>query len=287
MVADTAAALTELGRLARATLEGEVVGITGSVGKTTTKDLAGHAPGLDLPHRGQRPLLQQRVRCAADLVNAPDDAQWVVLEMGARGAGHIASLAGLGPAHVGIVTSVAMAHIEFFGDLEGVVRAKGELVASLPHAGVAVLNTDDPRVARMAELARCPVLTFGIEAPADVRAEAVVARTMISRPASRCRRVGEASCPLRLHGAVQVPNALAAAAAALWCGVPIDAVAQALSEVTALDLAHGRAPSRTGAGADRRLLQRQPGVDRSGVAVVGRLGHGAQGGAARPHGRAG
>ena len=94
------------------------------------------------------------------LLNAPDDVEWVVLEMGARGAGHITRLTDIGRPDVGIVTSVAMAHVEFFGDLEGVARAKSELVAALPPTGVAVLNFDDPLVARMASVSPCPVLGY-------------------------------------------------------------------------------------------------------------------------------
>ena len=166
------------------------------------------------------------------MLNAPDDVQWVVLEMGARGVGHIERLARVARPDVGIVTSVAMAHVEFFGDLDGVARAKGELVASLPATGIAVLNRDDPRVAAMASVSPCPVLGYGVDDDADVTAEDVMLDTDL-RP--RFRLVtpwGTGEARLALHGVQQVPNALAAAAAALWCGVPFDTVVHVLSEVT-------------------------------------------------------
>jgi UDP-N-acetylmuramoyl-tripeptide--D-alanyl-D-alanine ligase len=236
VVADTTAALTELGRLARETITGDVVGITGSVGKTTTKDLVSHALASTFRTAASARSLNNELGVPLTLCNADADARWVVLEMGARGVGHIASLAALTRPTVGIVTSVAMAHIEFFGDLDGVFRAKSELVTSLPEVGVAVLNADDHRVARMAELARCPVLTYGIETPAAVRATGVTLNGDLQASFTLQTDWGSRAVSLQLHGAVQVANALAAAATALWCGVPIDAVAQALSEVTASTL---------------------------------------------------
>jgi UDP-N-acetylmuramoyl-tripeptide--D-alanyl-D-alanine ligase len=124
-----------------------------------------------------------------------------------------------------------MAHVEFFGDLEGVARAKSELVAALPPTGVAVLNFDDPYVARMASVSPCPVLSYAL-GDADVRAESIVldddlrARFRLSTP------WGTGEVRLALHGMQQVPNALAAAAAALWSGVPFDGVVTALGTAT-------------------------------------------------------
>jgi UDP-N-acetylmuramoyl-tripeptide--D-alanyl-D-alanine ligase len=124
---------------------------------------------------------------------------------------------------------VANAHVEYFGDLDGVARAKGELIASLPASGLAVLNVDDPRVRAMASRSGCPVLEYGLGGDADVRADHVSfdrdlrARFRLSSP------WGQSEVRLSLHGAQQVTNALAAAAAALWCGVPIETVSAALS----------------------------------------------------------
>ena len=173
VVEDTATALMNLGVLARSRVADGVVGITGSVGKTTTKDLLRHCMASTFRTAASERSFNNELGLPLTLLNAPDDAQWVILEMGARDVGHIARLAQVGRPDVGIVTSVAMAHVEFFGGLDGVARAKGELVRALPESGVAVLNFDDPRVAAMASFSPCPVLGYAVEADAEVRAEAV------------------------------------------------------------------------------------------------------------------
>jgi UDP-N-acetylmuramoyl-tripeptide--D-alanyl-D-alanine ligase len=141
-----------------------------------------------------------------------------------------------------------MAHVEFFGDLDGVARSKAELVAALPVTGVAVLNMDDPRVAEMAKGSPCPVLGYAVDAHAhahalahghphgparaDVRAERVALDAEL-RPRFHLRSPwGEGEIRLALRGVQQVPNALAAAATALWCGVPFDVVTTSLAEVS-------------------------------------------------------
>jgi UDP-N-acetylmuramoyl-tripeptide--D-alanyl-D-alanine ligase len=235
-VADTQAALTELGSLARQRIDGDVVGITGSVGKTTTKDMVGHCLASTYRAAQSARSLNNELGVPLTLLNAAGDEQWIVLEMGARGPGHIAELAELTRPRVGIVTSVAMAHVEFFGDLEGVFRAKGELITSLPSEGVAVLNADDERVVRMRQLAACPVLTYGISVPADIMAEDIQLDDDL-RPTFRLATPwGSGVVTLRLFGEAQVANALAAATASLWCEVPLDAVVASLAEVRGSDM---------------------------------------------------
>ena len=232
VVGDSAAALMDLGRLARARVGVGVVGITGSVGKTTTKDLLYGCLSAAFPASASERSFNNELGLPLTLLNAPDDVQWVVLEMGARGPGHIERLARVARPDVGIVTSVAMAHVEFFGDLDGVARAKSELVASLPATGIAVLNRDDPRVAAMASVSPCPVLGYGVDDDADVTAEDVVLDAELHPRFRLITPWGTGEARLALHGMQQVPNGLAAAAAALWCGVPFDGVVHALSEVT-------------------------------------------------------
>jgi UDP-N-acetylmuramoyl-tripeptide--D-alanyl-D-alanine ligase len=227
-VRDTAAALLSLAALARGRVGG-AIGITGSVGKTTTKDLLAGALASTFPTVANVGSFNNELGLPLTLLDAPQDTRWCVLEMGARRAGDIERLAAVARPEVGVVTSVAMAHVEFLGDLDGVARAKGELVAALPASGLAVLNVDDPRVKAMASLSAAPVLGFGAGADADVRAQDVTldrdlrARFRLSSP------WGDAEVGLALHGVQQVPNALAAAAVALWCGVPVEAVAEALA----------------------------------------------------------
>ncbi len=231
VVEDTAVSLLRLGLLARERLQAGVIGITGSVGKTTTKDLLRHCLASAFVVAASERSFNNELGLPLTLLNAPDDVEWVVLEMGARGAGHITRLTDIGRPDVGIVTSVAMAHVEFFGDLEGVARAKSELVAALPPTGVAVLNFDDPLVARMASVSPCPVLSYAL-GDAEVRADSVTVDDDL-RPRFRLSTPwGAAEVRLALHGIQQVPNALAAAAAALWSGVPFDSVVPALAAAT-------------------------------------------------------
>lgn len=229
-VRDTAAALLRLGELARERVGG-VIGVTGSVGKTTTKDLLAGCLAPSFRTAASERSFNNELGLPLTLLGAPEAARWAVLEMGARHVGDIERLAVVARPDVGVVTSVALAHVEFFGDLDGVARAKGELVAALPEAGLAVLNVDDPRVRAMASRSAAPVLGYAVDAAdADVRAERVGLDREL-RPRFRLSTPwGRADVRLALHGAQQVPNALAAATVALWCGVPLDAVAAALEQ---------------------------------------------------------
>ena len=213
-------------------MPGGVIGITGSVGKTTTKDLLRSCLASTFGVSASERSFNNELGLPLTLLNAPDDVEWVVLEMGARGVGHIARLTEVGRPDVGIVTSVAMAHVEFLGDLDGVARAKSELVTALPPSGVAVLNFDDPRVARMASVSPCPVLGYAAAGEAEVRAESVVVDDELRPRFQMSTPWGSGEVRLALHGVQQVPNALAAAAAALWCGVAFDDVVSALAAAT-------------------------------------------------------
>lgn len=228
-VPDAGAALLRLGALARDRVGGAIA-VTGSVGKTTTKDLLAGCLASTFRVAASERSFNNELGLPLTLLGAPEAPEWVVLEMGVRREGDIERLAEVARPDVGIVTRVEMAHVEYLGDLHGVARAKSELVAALPASGVAILNADDRRVDAMAPLSACPVLRYGIDADADVRADDVTvdrdlrARFRLSSP------WGRAEVRLGLHGVHQVANALAAASAALWCGVPVDAVAAALGE---------------------------------------------------------
>lgn len=227
VVADTAAALADLGRHARSRFNGPVVGITGSVGKTSVKDMAAAAIGADRPTHASPMSFNNELGVPLTLVNCPEDAEAVVVEMGARGMGHIAWLCTLGRPTVGVVTAVGAAHTELFGTVEAVAEAKGELVESLDRSDVAVLNADQPLVSAMAGRTEAEVLTFGRSA-GDVRASGV------SLDAGLCPRFrletpnGQAGVLLAVCGEHMVDNALAAAAAALGVGVGIEAIAAGL-----------------------------------------------------------
>jgi UDP-N-acetylmuramoyl-tripeptide--D-alanyl-D-alanine ligase len=152
-----------------------------------------------------------------------------VVEVGARGLGHIAALMPMVQPDVAVVTNVGAAHVGMFGSIDNIATAKGELVEALGTSGVAVLNADDPRVNAMRERTHAPVLTFGLGGTADVRAEDVSfddehrARFTIVAGAER------ASTTLRVPGEHMVANAVAAAAAAIACGVSLDGAATGLA----------------------------------------------------------
>ncbi|MFN2606495.1 MAG: UDP-N-acetylmuramoyl-tripeptide--D-alanyl-D-alanine ligase [Acidimicrobiales bacterium] len=227
VVADTVAALADLGRAARRRLPERVVGVTGSAGKTSTKDLL--AAALDGPFRptASERSFNNELGVPLTLANAPDDADVAVVEMGARGPGHIRSLCDVARPTVGVVTNVGLAHTEMLGSLDGVARAKSELVEALPATGTAVLNADDHRVAAMAAATAARVLTFGLDA-GDVRAEGLAVDDEL-RPRFRlATEWGSAAVALSVRGAHHAANALAAAAAALAVGAPLDAVVAGL-----------------------------------------------------------
>ncbi len=227
-VGDTASALLSLGRFARRRVDG-AIGVTGSVGKTTTKDLLAGCLAATFCTAANERSFNNELGLPLTLFNAPDAAEWVVLEMGARDVGQIELLANVARPDIGIVTRVAKAHMEYFGDLDRVARAKGELVAALPASGLAVLNFDDPRVRGMASRCPCPVLGYAVGAAAEVRADDVRLDEGLRAQFSLSSPWGKTEVRLAVRGAHQVTNALAAATAALWCGVSIESVATALA----------------------------------------------------------
>ena len=226
-VDDTSAALAELGRHARDRFDGPVVGITGSVGKTSVKDMAAAAIGTDRSTHASPMSFNNELGVPLTLVDCPNEAEAVVVEMGARGTGHIAWLCSLARPTVGVVTAVGAAHTELFGTVEAVAEAKGELVESLDASGVAVLNADQPLVAAMARRTEAEVLTFG-RAGGEVRASGVSLDDGLC-PAFRLETPnGQADVVLAACGEHMVVNALAAAAAALAVGVGVDEIAAGL-----------------------------------------------------------
>ncbi|WP_243697749.1 UDP-N-acetylmuramoyl-tripeptide--D-alanyl-D-alanine ligase [Geodermatophilus obscurus] len=224
-----------LGRLAAAVhtrlAGGDLVtiGITGSSGKTSTKDLLGQVlatAGATVSPPGS---YNNDIGLPLTVLDADEDTRFLVLEMGSRGRGHIARLCRVARPDVGVVLNVGSAHLGEFGSADGIAVAKGELVEALPAEGTAVLNADDPRVIGMAPRTRARVVTTGRSAGADVRAEDV-ALDEAGRAGFTLVAGGErAAVRLQVVGEHQVANALSAAGAALAAGMAPDAVAAALS----------------------------------------------------------
>ena len=227
------AALAALaGHAVRALPSTAVVGVTGSSGKTTTKDLLAAVLRPLGPTIAPPGSFNNELGLPWTALRADPGTRHLVLEFSARGPGHIAALAAAVPPRVGVVLNVGSAHLGEFGSRAAVARAKGELVAALPADGVAVLNADDPAVAAMAERTAARVVWYGRGAAgtrtpdvgaADVGLDAGRARFTLRTPA------GSAPVALRLVGAHMVANALAAAAVGLELGGTPDGVAEALS----------------------------------------------------------
>jgi UDP-N-acetylmuramoyl-tripeptide--D-alanyl-D-alanine ligase len=218
-----------LGRLPAAT----VAGITGSSGKTSTKDLAAQVVEHLGPTIAPEGSFNNEIGLPLTVLRAGAATRFLVLEMSARGIGHIAALCDIAPPRIGAVLNVGRAHAGEFGSLDAVAKAKGELPEALPADGVAVLNADDPRVLAMAALTAARVVTFGVrDAAAAVRAGDI--RLDDLGRASFRLLMGDVAAPvtLRLHGAHHVPNALAAAAIAAELGMDTQAIAAALSAAT-------------------------------------------------------
>ncbi|MGI9621466.1 MAG: UDP-N-acetylmuramoyl-tripeptide--D-alanyl-D-alanine ligase [Acidimicrobiales bacterium] len=226
VVPETTAALGVIGRLARQRIECPVLAITGSVGKTTTKDLLAGALGSSRSTHVSYRSFNNELGVPLTLANTPDGAEAVVLEMGARGAGHIALLCEIARPEIGIVLAVGAAHTELFGDLDAVARAKGELIASLPNTGGAILNADDERVSAMAMLTDAEVVTFGNNG--DVRARHVRLDDHLRPTFDLTSPWGDARVSLAAAGAHIVTNACAAAASALFIGADLASVVEGL-----------------------------------------------------------
>ncbi|NMO05184.1 UDP-N-acetylmuramoyl-tripeptide--D-alanyl-D-alanine ligase [Gordonia sp. TBRC 11910] len=230
-VADTAVALADLGRAARRRIPGRVVGVTGSVGKTSTKDLLAGVLASTFHTAASEKSFNNELGLPMTLFGAPDDTEAVVLEMGARGIGHIATLCGIASPTVGVLTRVEGVHLELFGSLEAVAQTKGELIESLPDDGVAVLNADDPRVLAMRARTSARVLTYSAStSEADVYASDVVLDDQLRASFTLHTPWGSAPVALGARGEHQVPNALAAAAAGGGLGVSVDGIVAGLAD---------------------------------------------------------
>jgi UDP-N-acetylmuramoyl-tripeptide--D-alanyl-D-alanine ligase len=227
-----AAVLAALARLAAhnvAALPGTtVIGVTGSSGKTSTKDLLAAVLAPLGPTVAPPGSFNNELGLPWTALHADAATRHLVLELSARGPGHIAALCAVAQPRIGVVLNVGRAHLGEFGSPEAIARAKGELVEALPQSGVAVLNADDPAVAAMAARTRARVVSVGRAADAQVRAEDVT----LDAGRARFRLVaphGSAEVALRLVGAHHIGNALAAAAVALELGATPERVAASLS----------------------------------------------------------
>ncbi|WP_394616380.1 UDP-N-acetylmuramoyl-tripeptide--D-alanyl-D-alanine ligase [Lentzea sp. JNUCC 0626] len=227
-----AAVLEALAKLARYVTDRlkdlTIVGITGSAGKTSTKDLIAQVlspVGETIAPPGS---FNNELGHPWTALRATEDTKFLVLELSARGIGHIANLCEVAPPKFGAVLNVGTAHLSEFGSREGIAQGKGELVESLSEDGVAILNADDPLVAGMASRTKAKVVLVGESQNADVRAIDIDLDEQARASFTLKTAQGEARVQLTLNGEHQVGNALVAAAIALELGATPEEVAQRL-----------------------------------------------------------
>jgi UDP-N-acetylmuramoyl-tripeptide--D-alanyl-D-alanine ligase len=234
IVPDVLAALAALARAVVDRLPGlTIAAITGSAGKTTTKDLAAQLIESLGPTVSPKNSYNNEQGHPLTVLRVTGETRYLVAEMSARGPGHIAELCRISPPRLGVVLCVGHAHAGVFGSIDDVARAKAELPEALPAGGVAVLNADDPRVAAMAGRTAARVVTFGQGPGADYRATGV-AVDEAGRPGfTLVTAAGSAPVQLRLHGEHNVANALAAAALASQLGMDVAEIAAGLSAAAA------------------------------------------------------
>lgn len=237
-VEDTMEALSAAGRYARSKIEGPVVGITGSVGKTSAKDLLAGALAASRRTHASTKSFNNEIGVPLTLLNTPDDAEAVVLEMGARGIGHISTLCDVASPTVGIITTVAGAHVGEFGSIDNIAIAKGELVEALPDSGLAVLNADNPYVLPMAGRTAANVLTFSVEVDGegDASASVVVSGIELDEELRATFTLetewGRVVARPEMRGAHMAGNVAAAVGTALWLGSSVEDVERGIASAS-------------------------------------------------------
>jgi UDP-N-acetylmuramoyl-tripeptide--D-alanyl-D-alanine ligase len=291
---DVVTALTKLAGLVRDRLSPVVIGLTGSVGKTTTKDLLAQILEREAPTIATSRSFNNEVGLPLTILRADRQTHYLVLEMGAAKPGDITHLVRVGRPQIGMVLNIGPAHVLTMGGIDGVAKTKSEMVRHLPAAaqgGFALLNADDERVAAMARQTPAAVTFYGTGQDAEVRAKNVTLDAAGRASFILHTSTGRAPVRLRLPGEHQVANALAAACAASAAGVPAGRIAAALSSavprspgrfeikehpdgVTVIDDAYNANPASTSA-AIRTLATMAAG--RRTVAVLGEMMHQAEG----------
>ena len=274
VVPDTLAALQRAAQLWREAFRIPVVGVAGSNGKTTTKEMTAAIlaqAGSCLATRGS---LNNHIGVPLTLLRLQDSDRFAVIEIGANHPGEVAALAGIARPTVGLITNAGAEHLEGFGSLEGVARAEGEMVQGLSPDETAVLNADDAFVALWRSMTRAHVVTFGVDAHADFRATDIVATLasegFLTRFTLTCP-LGAVAIELRVGGRHNVGNALAAAAAAAHAGASLDHIAAGLASVRAVSGRLQLKRAACGAWILDDSYNANPSSVRAGLEVLGSL----------------
>jgi UDP-N-acetylmuramoyl-tripeptide--D-alanyl-D-alanine ligase len=296
IVSDTLVALSAFARAWRRNSQGVVIGVTGSNGKTTVKEMLGAILSRMGPCLVTQGNLNNHIGVPLTLCRLEPAHRYAVIEMGANHPGEIGHLAGIAEPSVGLVINAGPAHLEGFGGIEGVARGKGEMFEALGLDGTAVINADDRYAAYWHTLVRTTgrVVTFGIRERADVTATNVAARLGHSGFVSEFDLVasaGRRSVALQLAGEHNIMNALAAAAAALAAGAGLDAIQQGLQSMRPVAGRLEIKPALQGARLIDDSYNANPGSLRAGLRALSEvpgerwlvLGEMAELGAGAPH----
>ncbi len=279
-------ALQEMAKWWRARLTSlRVIGITGSVGKSSTKELTAAVLQRDFVILKNEGNLNNEIGLPLTLLQLEEKHERAVLEMGMYAPGEIARLAELSQPVVGVITLVGPVHMERLGSIEAIAAAKAELVQALPADGVAILNADDPRVRRMKSRTSARSMTYGFAAGADVRGTNLVSRALDGMAFRLVTPAGEVEVSTPALGAHGVHNGLAAAAVGLAAGLDLDPIAAGLAAgwqaphrdqivrlpgLTILDDAYNASPSSMRAALE--LLASLPGRHVAVLGVMRELG---------------
>ena len=250
-VPNTLAALLQLGAWGRnkldAQLANRVIGITGSVGKTSTKDFIAAALGSVLRVTANERSFNNDQGLPVTILNAGDDVQALVLEMGMRGFDEISRLCAVARPNIGVVTRVAPAHTERVGGIDGVARAKSELVQALDASGFAVLNADDERVAAMQSLTEATVISYGVAPSATVRMTHCVLDERACASITVESPWGKASWKMNVPGEHMAHNAVGAIAVAGVLGLDLQRAADAIEAAVLSEMRMQHKVARSGA----------------------------------------
>jgi UDP-N-acetylmuramoyl-tripeptide--D-alanyl-D-alanine ligase len=235
VVPDTTVALQKLGAAVRRRWGKKLIAVTGSAGKTTTKECIAHAMAGRFQVLKSQGNLNNHWGLPLQLLRLEPQHEIAVIEMGMSHAGEIAALARIAAPNAGVVTNVGLAHLESFGTQAGIARAKYELIEALPAGGHAFLNADDSYVSQFGRDFHGQVTRYGIEHACDYRAEKLVMRGVLGSEFDIAGRGFRESARLSVMGRHNVLNALAAVAVAAEHGVPPSAAVERLSSFSAGD----------------------------------------------------
>ncbi|MBV6418542.1 MAG: UDP-N-acetylmuramoyl-tripeptide--D-alanyl-D-alanine ligase [Steroidobacteraceae bacterium] len=275
VVPDTLAALTRAAAAWRGRFRIPLVGVAGSNGKTTAKEMTAAilgAAGACLATQGN---LNNHIGVPLTLLRLDAAHAFAVIEIGANHPGEVAALAGLARPGIGLVTNAGAEHLEGFGTIEGVARAEGEMFAALDPSGVAIVNADDAFCELWRGMTRARVVTFGLGAGADFHAHDIACEVGSGGFATRFTLhspAGRVGIRLQLAGRHNVANALAAAAAAIASGARLEHVALGLEAMRAVAGRLNFRTARSGAWLIDDSYNANPGSMRAGIDVLADLG---------------